>query len=71
MNYDDLPANLRRRVDAAEGRQPRRTGKGGGTVAGGRWRCQCGEEFTVWTRAETHAGGAGHRRLACVLTPGR
>lgn len=78
MRYDELDPATRREVDRAIGRRssgsrtperqrPRPAGTAPKTGAE-RWRCECGQEFTVWARVEDHRSGSGHSRLSIVLT---
>lgn len=69
MNYEDLPAALKRRVDAAEGRAPKKAAKGGGSRGGGgaRWQCAtCDEILTTWAAVDRH--DPKHGRVAFILT---
>lgn len=66
MNYEDLPANLRARVDVLAGRPRVRPRGRRGSVAGGRWRCgTCCELFVSWAAVERH--DRTHRRIECCL----
>lgn len=75
VSYSELPASLRRKVDALEGprsvpdssgRQRKRDRKGADLVAMDGVCHACGERFTNARRWEEHADQTGHRRLDIV-----
>lgn len=68
MKYEDLPKNLRDRVDQADTRTGARRSRGStGTRAGhATWTCaNCHEHFTTWAQVERH--DPTHTRIECDL----
>lgn len=67
MRYDELPAKLKRQVDAAAGTQKRkRDRKGASTVRIHGWCHTCGVEFDHERRWEAHVAETGHARLDLI-----
>lgn len=70
-SYRELDAATRREVDRALGkktsagrvRKRARPSAAQAPSEGGQWRCECGETFTSWARAEAHPAGPGHTRM--------
>jgi hypothetical protein len=69
VNYEDLPPELRRQVDAKVGRPGRaRTTKRALRVPSSPGRCWCGETFERYEDWERSHCGPGHR-IWCAQLP--
>ena len=69
IQYGDLPAHLRKQVDAQlEGKSATQnaTARRPTTVCHG--TCSCGEKFDRYTRWEKHSDTTGHRRWSVTLS---
>lgn len=72
LNYDTLPASVRRAVDAAEGKPARRarSSRQAPGAKNGHWRCataDCRAEFTHLDRVDEHVAATAHCRTEVVL----
>jgi hypothetical protein len=66
VRLEDLPSNVQRQV--VGGKKPRTSRREvPASELGLPLRCECGETFSSWSKAERHAQAAGHGRVGIVL----
>jgi hypothetical protein len=68
VRYDDLPAEVRKRIAGRTGRARKARGSAPRRDRSARFRCHdCGATFTAYAPAERHANAPGHRRIEAVI----